>query len=178
MVRALAAFSALRHSSARGLLVLMALLAIAAVPGPEMNANSVSGDVLLLDQEGQLLTGRGSLFGQQALAPGEVVEKTITALNPTAARGTLWVRAQVGEGVGSPLWASDDGVRIRVTDADKGSVLYDGPAHRMASADVPILLPPGQQVRFTLAVGLSKTMALSLVGQRLDLDFEFLTSED
>lgn len=176
--RALAMVKRLSNSAGKGLVVLIALLAIAAVPGPEMHARSVPGDVVLLDQEGQLLAGRGSLFGQQALAPGELVEQTVTAQNPTSARVTLWVRARASEGAGSPLWASDDGVRLRITDPDGGGVHYDGPAHRVASADVPILLPPGQQVRFTLAVGLSKSMPLALVGERLDLDFVFLTSDD
>lgn len=137
-------------------------------------AQGAEPEVLLFDGAGAPLLERESLFGRRALSPGEFVDETITAVNHGDHAVTLWIRPVPRQE--NPLWWNDTGAQVRVRAAD-GVALFEGAARIAAVDDVPVVLPAGTSVRFTLGVGLPRTTEHNLTGLAIDIDFQFLTSD-
>lgn len=147
------------------LLLPLVTLGMGKAPGAEAT-------VLLLDGDGNSLLDRESLLGPQALSAGDSVSQTIVAMNLTTRPVTLWIRRN-----DSLLWSDDGGAQLRVV-REHGRTLFDGPAYRAAASDIPIPLPGGGAVRFSLGIGVPPSMDTRLQGAGVEIDFHFLTSDD
>lgn len=156
-------------------LLAMALLVswaphVRAASASSLNFTQERPRVTFRDEEGREISG-SALFAGAPLAPGNMVERTVTARNTGKAAAELRVLATPGAGTPGPLWTSDSGLQATVSAAN-GDTLFSGPARRLAEG-LPKALPAGADTTLRIAIGLPADAGAEVQGQRQAVDFFF-----
>lgn len=151
---------------------LLLVILVPAIPTFAQDFTTEGPQVLLLDKDEQVIESGKPLFGGQALAPGQLAERTILARNESTKPARLQIAARAATGGDSALWTRDDGLQARLVDADSNTVLYQGPLHSLASGPA-LPLAPSKTTRLTIAVGLPERSDWSLFGEQVAVHFDF-----